>query len=177
MTRRWLTFLPLALALAGFTAVLPATASAAGPDDPPVPACSTDTQEVTDLTSTVTGLGSALKATPPDPTTLSQAAGDLFNAVTAAQTAGCLPALPTSPAAPPAPKAQDASNCGADTVNLLSGALKEISATTAGTPDPTATLAAAGAIADAITAVNTDKCLPVDLPVPTVPAPPAVPGS
>jgi hypothetical protein len=183
MTRRWLAFLPLALALAGTTAVLPATASAAGHDDPPVPACSKDTQEVTDLTTTVTNLGKALSATPPDPTTLSQASGDIFDAVTAAQTAGCLPALPTSPAetpAPPASKPQDASACGGDTVNLLTGLLGEISATTAGTPDPTAVLAAATKLATAITAINTDTCLPVSLPVPTVPAapvPPVVPGS
>jgi hypothetical protein len=179
MTRRWLAFLPLALALAGFSAVVPATAAAAGHDDPPIPACSTDTQEVTDLTTSVTDLGKALTATPPDPVALSQVSGDIFNDVTAAQTAGCLPALPTSPATPPASKPQDASNCAADTVQLLTAALGEISAGTASTPDPAAVLTAAQAIATAITAVNTDTCLPAALPVPTVPAPapPVVPGS
>ncbi|HEX5401691.1 MAG TPA: hypothetical protein VFX16_05235 [Pseudonocardiaceae bacterium] len=175
MTRRWLTFLPLALVLAG-SAVLPATASAAGHDDPPAAACTQDTQEVTDLTTVVTNLGDAVKATPPDPATLSQVSGDLFNAVTAAQTAGCLPALPTSPpAAPPAPAPQDASNCASDTVRLLSGALGEIAAGTATAPNPTAVLAAATNLATAITAINTDGCLPVSLPVPAVPGAPTVP--
>src|ERR1700761_6376014 len=124
MTRRWLAFLPLALAFAG-TAVLPATASAAGHDDPPVATCTQDTQEVPDLTTAVPNLGTALKATPPDPTTLSQVSGDLFTAVTAAQTADCLPPLPTSPPAAPAPPPapQDATKCAADAVQLLSGAL------------------------------------------------------
>jgi hypothetical protein len=172
MTRRWLAFLPLALALAG-SAVLPATVSAAGHDDPPVAACTQETQEVTDLTTAVTNLGTALKATPPDPTRLSQVSGDLFAAVTAAQTAGCLPALPTSPPAAPAP--QDATKCAADTVQLLLATLGQIAAGIATPPDTTAVLAAATKLAAAITAINTDGCLPVKLPVPTVPGLPTAP--
>jgi hypothetical protein len=172
MTRRWLAFLPLALALAG-SAVLPATASAAGHDDPSAAACTQDTQEVTDLTTAVTNLGTALQATPPDPTKVSQVSGDLFTAVTAAQTAGCLPALPASPPADPAP--QDATDCAADTVKLLSATLDEVAAGTATPPDATALVTAATGLATAITAINTDTCLPVSLPVPTVPGAPAVP--
>lgn len=176
MTRRWLAVLPVALALASFSAALPATASA-GHDDPPVTACTKDTQEVTDLTTAVTNVGTALATTPPDPTVLSQVSGDLFNAVTAAQTAGCLPALPTSPPKPPAAEPQDTGDCAADTVNLLTAVLGEVSATTAGTPDPSSVLAAATELATAITGLNTDTCLPVSLPVPTVPTPPVAPGS
>jgi hypothetical protein len=177
MTRRWLAFLPLALAVAGGV-VVPATASAAQHADPPAAACTKSTQEVTDLTTAVTSLGTALQATPPDPTKLSQVSGDLFNAVTAAQTAGCLPALPTSPPAVPAPPAahpQDAASCASDTVGLLSAVLGQISAGTATPPDPTAVLTAATKLATAITAINTDTCLPVSLPVPSVPAVPAPP--
>lgn len=175
MTRRWLAYLPLALAFAG-AAVLPATASAAQRDDPPVAAaCTQDTQEVTDLTIAVAGLGDALKATPPDPMKVSQATGTVFNAVTAAQQAGCLPALPTTPttpappAMPPAAHPQAAANCAADTVKLLSTSLDVIGAGMATTPEPTALLTAASNLAIAVTAVNTDACLPVTLPVPTVP--------
>jgi hypothetical protein len=172
MTRRWLAYLPLALAFAG-AAVLPATASAAQRDDPPVAAaCTQDTQEVTDLTIAVAGLGDALKATPPDPMKVSQATGTVFNAVTAAQQAGCLPALPTTPTtpAPPAAHPQAAANCAADTVKLLSASLDVIGAGMATTPDPTAVLTAASNLATAVTAINTDTCLPVTLPVPAVPA-------
>lgn len=165
MTRRWLACLPIAFAVV-VAVTLPPTASAAPGDDPPT-ACTKDTQEVTDLTTAVTNLGTALQRTPPDATTLGQVSGDLFNAVTAAQTAGCLPALPMSP---PAPGPQDATKCAADTVTLLTATLGEISAATATPPDPTALLAAASKLATAITAINTDTCLPVALPVPTVPA-------
>jgi hypothetical protein len=158
MSRRWLAFLPLVLTFA----VLPAIASAAGHDDPVV-TCVQGTQEVTDLTAAVTHLGTVLRAAQPDPTTLSQTAGDLFGAVTAAQTAACLPPLPVSPAGP-ATQAQDTTKCAADTVRLLSAALGQIAAP----PTPTAVLAAATGQATAITAINTDSCLPVKLPVPTV---------
>jgi hypothetical protein len=180
MSRARLAYLPLALAVAGCL-VVPAVASAAGRDNPPT-ACTKSTREVTNLTTTVTNLGTALQATPPDPTKLSQVAGDLFTAVTAAQTAGCLPPLPASPIpaptpAPPPPTthAQDVAKCAADAVSLLSAALDQVAAGTAATPDSSAVLAAATRLAAAITAVNTDACLPVTLPVPSVPAPPAPP--
>ena len=179
MSRVRLAYLPVALAVAGCL-VLPSVASAAGHDTPPV-ACTKDTQEVTNLTTVVTKLASALQTTPPDPVKLSQVSGDLFTAVTAAQTAGCLPALPASPPAttpaPPTTQPQDATKCAADAVQLLSAALDQIAAGTATTPDPTAVLTAAQKLATAITAVNTDSCLPVGLPVPTVPTPPAPPVS
>jgi hypothetical protein len=140
---------------------------------------------VKDLTTAVTSLGTAISATKPDPTAVSQAAGDIFNAITAAQGAGCLPALPTSPPAatppPPAPPAaaptarRDAAKCATDTIQALTATLAQVSAGTAATPDPAAVLKAANDLATAITALNTDTCLPVNLPVPTVPAPPAPP--
>lgn len=178
MSRVRLGYIPVALAVAGCF-VLPSVASAAGHDTPPA-ACTKDTQEVTNLSTVVTKLGAALQTTPPDPVKLSQVAGDLFNAVTAAQTAGCLPALPTSPPATPAPpttQPQDATKCAADAVQLLSAALGQISAGTATSPDQTAVLTAAQKLATAITAINTDSCLPVTLPVPTVPTPPVPPVS
>jgi hypothetical protein len=181
MSRRWLVYLPLALTLAG-TVALPTAAFAAGHDTPPAPACTKDTQQVKDLTTAVTTLGTAVTATTPDPTAISQAAGDIFTAVTAAQGAGCLPALPTSPpaATPPPPAAapmarHDAGKCAADTVQMLTATLAQISAGTAATPDPAAVLKAATGLATAITAINTDTCLPVSLPVPTVPTAPAPP--
>ncbi|HYS37112.1 MAG TPA: hypothetical protein VEO01_15940 [Pseudonocardiaceae bacterium] len=181
MSRRWLVYLPLALTLAG-TVALPTAAFAAGHDNPPAPACTKDTQQVKDLTTAVTNLGTAVSATTPDPTAVSQAAGDIFNAITAAQGAGCLPALPTSPpaATPPPPAAapmasHDAAKCATDTVQALTATLAQISAGTAAKPDPAAVLKAANDLATAITAINTDTCLPVSLPVPTVPAPPAPP--
>jgi hypothetical protein len=173
-----LTRLPLVLAVAG-TFLLPSVASATGHGTPPA-ACTKDTQEVTNLTTVTTDLGTALRAAPPDPTRLSQLAGDLFTAVTAAQTADCLPPLPTSPTrapTPPTARPQDTTACAADTVNLLSATLGQISAGIAAPPDATAVLAAANKLATAITAVNTDSCLPVTLPVPPVPAPPAPPVS
>jgi len=181
MSRRWLVYLPLALTLAG-TVVLPTAAFAAGHDTPPAPACTKDTQAVKDLTTAVTNLGTAVAATTPDPTAISQAAGDIFNAVTAAQGAGCLPALPTSPpAATPPPAAapmarHDAGKCATDTIQMLTATLGQISAGTAATPDPAAVLKAANDLATAITSINTDTCLPVSLPVPAVPAPPAPPA-
>lgn len=182
MSRRWLVYLPLAVTLAG-TVALPTAAFAAGHDNPPAPACTKDTQQVKDLTAAVTTLGTAVTAAKPDPTAISQAAGDIFKAVTAAQGAGCLPELPASPpaATPPPPAAvpmgrHDAGKCSADTVQVLTAALAQISAGGAATPDPAAVLKAANELVTAITAINTDSCLPVSLPVPTVPAPPVPPA-
>ncbi|HEX4703196.1 MAG TPA: hypothetical protein VH352_13790 [Pseudonocardiaceae bacterium] len=184
MSRRWLVYLPLALTIAG-AVVLPAAASAAGHGNPPPAACTKDTQAVTDLTTAATNLGTALSATPPDATKVSQAAGGLFKAVTAGQTAGCLPDLPSPPPAPaPAPpppaakpmSGHDAANCGADTVKLLSAALDQVTAATANPVDPAAMTKAAAALTDALTAINTDTCLPVSLPLPSTPAPPAPPA-
>jgi hypothetical protein len=180
MSRRWLVYLPLALTIAG-AVVLPAAASAAGHDPTPPAACTKDTQAVTDLGTAVTNLGTALTATPPDATKVSQATGDVFHAIIAAQGAGCLPDLPSSPPATPPPPAakpmagHSAADCGADTVKLMSAALDQIAAATATPPDPAAMTKAAGALADAITAINTDTCLPVNLTVPTLPAPPVAP--
>lgn len=183
MSRRSLVCVSLALAFAG-SAVLPAVASAAGHDTPPVAACTEDTQAVQDLTAAVTTIGTALQATPADPTKLSQAAGDLFTSVTAAQDAGCLPALPTSTPTVPTPPAptsaapagtHDVASCTADAVQLLSAALGVVSANIATTPDATAVTKAATDLVAAVTAINTDTCLPVTLPVPSVPALPAPP--
>ncbi|HEX3590576.1 MAG TPA: hypothetical protein VHV74_13175 [Pseudonocardiaceae bacterium] len=174
MTRRWLPFLPVALAIAG-TATAPAVAWA----DDPIVNCTQDTQEVTDLAAALTTVNTALQATPLDPTTLGQASGDLFHAIRAAQRADCLPPLPSSPSPAPAPpppaqpvaSPQDAANCPADTLRLMSSVLDEISATSASDPDSSAILRAASDLATAVTAINTDTCLPVSVPVPTVPAP------
>lgn len=177
MIRRWLTLLPLAFTVAG-TLAFPATASA---DSPPTAPCTKDTQEVTDLVTTVTNLGTAVTATPIDPTTLGQAAGDVFNATIAAQTAGCLPALPTSapvtpPAAPPpSTHAQDTDNCASDTIDMLTAALRTSQATLAKNPTRADLLNAVGLLSLAVTSVNTDKCLPDPLSVPTLPVTPPVP--
>jgi hypothetical protein len=167
------------MAMAG-TVVLPTAASAAGHDTPPpAPACTKDTTQVTDLTTAVTNLTTELAATKPDPTKISQIAGDLFKAVTAAQDAGCLPALPSSPppaTTPPSTHATpDTGKCTADTLKLMSATLGQIAAATATTPDPAAVMKAATELATAITSINTDTCLPVSLPVPTVPTPPTPP--
>ncbi|ONI79251.1 hypothetical protein ALI144C_25815 [Actinosynnema sp. ALI-1.44] len=105
-----------------------------------------------------------------DPTKLRTVLGDVFNAVTGAQEAGCLPALPASAPAPPAPpapptrKAVDA--CLKPTVDLLGAALGGVGATLAVPPDRTATTAAVTRLASSVTAMNAAKCLPVELPVP-----------
>ncbi len=171
MTRRWLAGIPFVLALAG-SAVLRATASAASRDDRPIAAAGTqDTQEVTGPTTAVTGPGTALRAIAPHPTLATDAAGDVFNAVTAAQTAGCLPGLPAAaqpPTAPPSrPRAGSA--CIADTVALLSATLGQITAGAAANPDPTTMAAAATNLTTVGTAINTDECLPVSLPVRKLP--------
>jgi hypothetical protein len=114
----------------------------------------------------VTGLGTALSATPPDPLTLSQSAGNLMDAVTAAVTAGCLPALPT----PSTPTPANAQKCLVDEVQLLQATLGIIAAGIATPPDLTAALQAATALVAALTAINADACLPISLPVPVVPA-------
>jgi len=168
MTRRWLAYLPLALILAG-TVALPA---AAARFDSPAPACTKDTQQVTDLKTAVANLGTDISAATPDATKLGQDAGTLFHAVTAAQAAGCLPALPTASTAQSAsPHARV--DCAGDTVDLLVAALDQIKAGIGATPDQTAVLKAVSGLVSAITAINADSCLPVKLPTPTVPTLPA----
>jgi hypothetical protein len=79
---------------------------------------------VQQLRSAVTSFGTVLSATPPDPVKLSQSAGNLMNAVTAAVTAGCLPALPT----PSTPTPANAQKCLVDEVQLLEATLGVIAA-------------------------------------------------
>lgn len=180
MSRRWPVYISLTAALVG-AVVIPTAASAAGQDTPPTAACTADTQQVKDLNTAVTAIGSALQATPPDATKLAAATGDLVGAVTAAQAANCLPALPSATKAVPLPAptppsgttAAGAQKCLADTVQVLSASLGAVAAGISATPDATAALKSATDLATAITALNTDKCLPISLPVPSVPAVPA----
>jgi hypothetical protein len=169
MSRRSRFYLPLALPLAlSGTVALGATASAASAA--PAAACTAATAQVQQLSSAVTSLGTALSATPPDPATLGQDAGNLMDAVIAAVNAGCLPALPT-PSGAPTPA--NAHKCLVDEVQLRQATLGIIAAGIATPPNLTAALQAATALASALTAINSDACLPVLLPVPTVP--PAAP--
>jgi hypothetical protein len=157
---------PLALALAvGGTVALGATTASAAPTAPAA-ACTSVTPPVQQLSSAVTSLGAALSALPPDPVNLSQTAGSLIDAVTAAVNAGCLPALPT----PSSPVPANAQQCLADEVQLLEAALGVIAAGVAAPPNLTAALQAATALVSALTSINSDACLPISLPVPTVPA-------
>ncbi len=166
MSQRLRVHVPLALALAvGGTVALGATTASAAPT-PPAAACTPSTPQVQQLSSAVTSLGTALSALPPDPVALSQSAGSLVNAVTAAVTAGCLPALP----APSSPTPANAQKCLVDEVQLLEATLGVVAAGIAVPPDLTAALQAATALVTALTAINTDACLPISLPVPTVPA-------
>ncbi len=166
MSHRLRVNVPLALALAvGGTVALGATTASAAPT-PPAAACTPATPQVQQLSSAVTSLGTALSALPPDPVALSQSAGSLVNAVTAAVTAGCLPALPT----PSSPTPANAQKCLVDEVQLLEATLGVVAAGIAVPPDLTAALQAATALVTALTAINTDACLPISLPVPTVPA-------
>ena len=166
MSQRLRVHVPLALALAvGGTVALGATTASAAPT-PPAAACTPATPQVQQLSSAVTSLGTALSALPPDPVTLSQTAGSLVNAVTAAVNAGCLPALPT----PSSPTPANAQKCLVDEVQLLEATLGVVAAGIAVPPDLTAALQAATALVTALTAINTDACLPISLPVPTVPA-------
>ena len=166
MSQRLRVHVPLALALAvGGTVALGATTASAAPT-PPAAVCTAATPAVQQLSSAVTSLGTALSALPPNPVTLSQSAGSLVNAVTAAVTAGCLPALP----APSSPTPASAQKCLVDEVQLLEATLGVVAAGIAIPPDLTAALQAATALVTALTAINTDACLPISLPVPTVPA-------
>jgi hypothetical protein len=162
--------LALPLALSG-TVALGATTSADAASTAPAAACTAASPQVQQLTSTVTSLSSSLSALPPDPAKLSQSAGSLTDAVNAAATAGCLPALPT-PSGTPA--AGGAVACLTDEVQLLQAALGIVAAGIAVPPNLTAALQAATTLVSALTAINTDACLPVALPIPSVPAVPAV---
>jgi hypothetical protein len=171
MSRRFRVYLSsLALALplaASGTVAFGATASASvAAPTAPAASCTAATAQVQQLISAVTGLGTALSAIPPDPVKLSQSAGNLMAAVIAAVSAGCLPALPT-PSGPPTPA--NAHQCLVDEVQLRQATLGIIAAGIAIPPDLSAALQAATALVSALTAINSDTCLPVSLPVPTVP--------
>jgi hypothetical protein len=176
MSRRSRVYLSLALTVPlalGGTVALGATASAsAAGAAPAAPApCTATTAQVLQLSSAVTGLGTALAAVPPDPAKLGESAGNLMGAVIAAVNAGCLPALPT-PAGPPTPA--NAHLCLVDEVQLRQATLGVIAAAISVPPNLPAALQSATALVKALTALDHDTCLPIALPVPTVPpiAPP-----
>ena len=184
MFRRIVVYLPLVAALMA-PAAIPA-AAAARVDSPAQAACTADTPAVKALTDTVTKLSSALTAVPPDAAKSQQALGDVFHGVLAAQDAKCLPALPATPAAdlgtdpgarqlPPLPPVGD-TGCLSAVLNVLTGLLGALSAELAVPPDATKLTAALKNLADAVTALNKLKCLPVDLPVPSLPTPPPLPA-
>jgi hypothetical protein len=168
--------LPIVLLLAALglaAAVLPGVASAANRGDPAQAGCDAATPAVKDLTAALDGVTAALT----DPAKLQTKLGDVYNAILAAQKAECLPALPSTPPTPPAvPHGYAADACLAPTVNLLSAVLGGASATLVTPPDTTAVTAATTKLADAVTAINKAKCLPVSLPVPGVPALPEPPA-
>jgi hypothetical protein len=179
MFRKWAFALPLAAVVAAAVVVPSVMSSAAAAA--PMAACTSSTPSVTALSDALTKVQTALSPTP-DPAKLAPVAGDLFNAITAAQKDGCLPALPsstsTSPSAPPTPppgakpQAGTPANCQTDAVSLLSSALSLVSATLASPPNPTAVTSALSSLATAVTGVNADSCLPGPLPVPTLPPAP-----
>jgi hypothetical protein len=170
MSRRFRVYLfalALPLAFSG-TVAFGATASTAdAAATAPATSCTAATAQVQQLSSAVTSLGTALSATPPDPVKLSQSAGNLMNAVIAAVNAGCLPALPT-PSGPPV--SANAQQCLVDEVQLRQAVLGIIAAGIATPPDLSAALQAATELATALTAINSNTCLPISLPVPTVPS-------
>ena len=172
MSQRLRVHVPLALTLAlplalGGTVALGATASAASATPAaPAAACTSATPQVQQLSSAVTSLGTALSTVPPNPVTLSQSAGNLMNAVIAAVDVGCLPALPT----PSSPTPANAQKCLVDEVQLRQAILGVIAAGIATPPDLGAALQAATALVTALSAINADACLPISLPIPTVPA-------
>ena len=112
MFRTWAFALPLAAVVAA-AVVVPSVMSSAAAAAPAAPtaACTSSTPSVTALSTALTNVQTALSPTP-DPAKLAPVAGDLFNAITAAQKDGCLPALPSSsgtptpPSAPPTPPDQ-----------------------------------------------------------------------
>lgn len=169
MSRVRLACVSVTIAVAG---CLPAPAAASAAVHDKTAACTKDTTEVTRLATAVTTLGTTLNATPLDPARISRVSGDLYNAVTAAQAVGCLPPLPSS-----APSPHDVSKCAADAVQLLAAVLGQIGAAITVPPDASAVLAAAQRLPAAIIAVDGDSCLPISLPVPTVPVPPVPPVS
>jgi hypothetical protein len=178
MSRRLRVHLPLALALPlalSGTVALGATGSAAHAATTsattPAAACTPATPQVQALVSAVTGLGSALSAVPPDAATLGEDAGNLMAAVIAAVNVGCLPALPT-PSGPSTPA--NAHQCLVAEVQLRQATLAIIAAGIAVPPDLTAALNAASSLVTALTAINSGSCLPVSLPVPTVPPVPGI---
>jgi hypothetical protein len=169
MSRRFRVYLSLVLALplaASGTVAFGATAASAA-TTAPTAACTAATSQVQQLSSAVTSLSSTLTAIPPNPATLGQTAGTLLNAVLAASNAGCLPALPTSGATA---TAANAAQCLVDEVQLLQATLGIIAAGISAPPNLTAALQAATALVTALTAINTNSCLPIALPIPSVPS-------
>jgi hypothetical protein len=155
MSRRMPVLLSLtALGLAALT--LPG-AAAADRDGPARSDCAADSPAVKTLVAAVDGLKSAL----PDPVKTQVALGVIYDAITGAQEAACLPSLPT---APPSSKAVD--ECLAPTVTLMSAVLGGVSTTLTTPPDAAALTAATGKLGEAVKAMNDSKCLPVPLTVP-----------
>jgi hypothetical protein len=173
MSRRSRVYLSLALALplaaSSGAVAFGATAASAATSAPSAPAasCTATTPQVQQLASAVTALATSLSALSPDPATLGEDAGSIMGAVIAAVNAGCLPALPT-PSGTPTPA--NAHQCLVDEVQLRQATLDIIAAGIATPPDLTAALQGASSLVSAINAINSDGCLPISLPVPTVPS-------
>ncbi|AHI00859.1 hypothetical protein GCM10010174_15160 [Kutzneria viridogrisea] len=169
-------------------AVLAATGLSASASATPAPAavaatakadCTKDTPEVKALLTSLDGLKAALLPEP-NADKVRDATGDVIMKVMALQKAGCLPPLPGT-----AVKA-DPSACLNAVVNAMSSLFGVLAAAIKTPPDPAAITTAMAALGKAITAINTAKCLPFDLPVPgggtpPIPAPPGglppIPGT
>ena len=166
MSQRLRVHVPLALALAvGGTVALGATTASAAPT-PPAAACTPATPQVQQLSSAVTNLGTALSAAPARP---GHSQPDRRQPGERGDRRGDR-GLPAALPAPSSPTPANAQKCLVDEVQLLEATLGVVAAGIAIPPDLTAALQAATALVTALTAINTDACLPISLPVPTVPA-------
>lgn len=161
MIRRWLTVLPLALALAG-SVVVPGSASAA------IPVCLATTPAMHDLAASAQDLTGALRDRAPAPGTVATRAKDFYTKILAAQSAGCLPQLTElPPGIHPLTSVQTGSAaCTVDTIDLLVATLDLLKAGIAVPPKPVDIVLSVPRLATAITGVNRDSCLPAKLAVP-----------
>jgi hypothetical protein len=178
MLRKLLVIVP-ALAVVAATGLIgsasastaPKAVSASAPIAADRAACTADTPEVKALSDSMAQFGTVLTATPPDPAKVQGILGDMVDEVVALQKAGCLPQLPGTQT-----RVRDPQACLTAVVNTLAALLNVLAANISVPPDPTAVTGAITKLGAAITAINTNNCLPIKLPVPGAPPIPAPPG-